>query len=184
MALAAAHIQNASLARTTGCVATARKPQEPAFSHDQFGEAWVVAKLHPGITERTARGFVLPSKASYCSKASPCHRGAYSARLRPAINDPPHTPQVNGALANHNHSMTPLIRIIRHVMIMTLMLAIAMMMAVMQRCTSIVRAFGSQLATPSTKLKCQQRVLAKHWPAAPQGIALPRIKSTQPGVGS
>ena len=60
--------------------------------------------------------------------------------------------------------MTVLIRIIRHVMIMALMLAIAMMITAMQRCTSIVRARGSQPATPFTNLKRQQHLL--------QGIGL------------
>ena len=58
-------------------------------------------------------------------------------------------------------------------MIMALMLAIAMIMMAKQRCTSIVRTRGSQPATLSTKLKRQQHLLARHWPAAPQGIALP-----------
>ena len=125
-------------------------------------KAWVVAKLRPDITERTAQGFVLPSKASYCLKASPCHHGAYSARLRPAIKDLPHTPQVNRTLTNHNHYMIVLPIIIRHVMIMALMLAIAMVMMAKQRCTSIVRTRGSQPATLSTKLKRQQHLLARH----------------------
>ena len=101
-------------------------------------------------------------KASYCCKASPCHHGAYRARLRPAIKDLPNTPQVNRTLTNHNHSMIVLPIVIRHVMIMALMLAIAMIMMAKQRCTSIVRTRGSQPATLSTKLKRQQHLLARH----------------------
>ena len=52
--------------------------------------------------------------------------------------------------------------IIRHVMIMALMLAIAMIMMAKQRCTWIVRTRGSQPATLSTKLKRQQHLLARH----------------------
>ena len=87
-------------------------------------------------------------KASYCCKASPCHHGAYRARLRPAIKDLPNTPQVNRTLTNHNHYM--------------IVLPIAMMMMAKQRCTSIVRTRGSQPATLSTKLKRQQHLLARH----------------------
>ena len=95
MALAAAHIQKASWAGATGCAATAqsqirRSPR--SHWHDNFKSVWLVARLRPAITERTAQGFVLPSKASPCQgfvllqgfalpsrsvprKASSCHQG-------------------------------------------------------------------------------------------------------------
>ena len=104
------------------------------------------------------QGFALPSR-SVPRKAPSCHQGPakYTSGQSPAHQSQPF------------YDRSP--RIIRHVMIMALMLAIAMMMAVMQRCTSIVRACGSQLATPSTKLKRQQHLLARHWLAACKALA-------------
>ena len=83
------------MAGTTGCAATAqsqirRSPR--SHWHDHFKSVWPVARRRLVITERTAQGFVLPSKASPCQgfvllqgfalpsrsvprKASSCHQG-------------------------------------------------------------------------------------------------------------
>ena len=180
MALAAAHIQKASLAGTTGCAATAqsqiRRSPRPHW-HDNFESVWLVARLRPDITERTAQGFVLPSKASPCQgfvllqgfalpsrsvprKASSCHQGpakytsgqSHAHQSQSLYDRSPHCDADDGEAAVHiDRAHTRL-----------------------AACDALYETQAP--TTPACKaLTCCP---ARHCPAAPHGSALPPRKAT------
>ena len=139
-----------------GCALTSRSvPRKASSCHPRLRLGIQVFVL--------LQGFPLPSRSVH-RKASSCQQGPAKYTSGQSFYDHQsshHRPAIK-ARSPITISMIVLPILIRNVMIMALMLAIAMMMMAKQRCTSIVRTRGWQPPTTSTKLKRQQHLRAMH----------------------